>query len=178
LALSREKKEELLQEYSERLGRAQVMIWAQQNGISVQRAEILRHRLRDVGAEAVVVKNTLMRLAMEQADLPVDEEMINGPRLVTFVYDDIAPATKVLTDFARENPEMVVIKTGLIGGRLATAQQVQSLNNLPSYDVLLAQVVGGIQAPISGFVNTLAAVLRGLVNVLDAYREKLEEAEA
>ncbi len=178
MALSREKKTELLQEYSERLGRAQVMIWAQHSGISVQRAETLRHRLRDVGAEAVIVKNTLMRLALEEADLPMDEEMINGPRLVTFVYDDIAPATKVLTDFARENPEMVVIKTGLIGGQLATAQQVQSLNDLPSYDVLLAQVVGGIQAPISGFVNTLAAVLRGLVNVLDAYRSKLEEAEA
>ncbi|MBC7237294.1 MAG: 50S ribosomal protein L10, partial [Chloroflexi bacterium] len=157
MALSRETKEALLQEYSERLGRAQVMIWAQYGGLSVKQAEALRRRLREVGAETMVVKNTLMELALKQANLPATEELVNGPRMVTFIYNnEIASATKALVDFIRENGELMSIRGGIVGGRLATPEQVQSLTNLPSYEVLLAQVVGGIQAPISGLVNTLA----------------------
>jgi len=178
LALSRQKKEQLVKEYGERLARAQVAIWAHYQGLTVAQATDLRRQLREAGAEAVVVKNTLIRRALEEADLPVSDEMRKGPCLVTFIYDDVAPAAKVVADFARQNEEILQIIGGLIGGQLATVEQIQSLTTLPSREVLLAQVVGGIQAPISGFVGTLAAIMRGLLNVLDARARQLEGSEA
>ena len=178
MALSREKKEQRLQEYAERLGRAQVMIWSSYLGLTVAGSTILRRQLRAAGAEVIVVKNTLMRAALEQAGLPLGENFMGGPRMVTFVYDEIAPAAKVLVSFARENDDIFQVEGGLIGGKLAGVEQIRSLTALPSRDALLAQVVGGIQAPISGLVGTLAAMIRGLVNVLNARSQQLESAES
>ena len=191
MALTRAQKEALVQGYSERLGRSQVLIWARYQNLTVELGEALRKRLRDANAEAVIVKNTLMRLALEQAELPVIEDMTTGPQIITFVYDDIAPAAKALFDFVGENREVLEIKTGIVGDALADAAQIRSLVDLPSRDMLIAMAVGGIRAPLAGLVNTLSAAnpvkglynvlsgtLNGLVNVLEAHRKNLEEAQA
>jgi len=174
LALTRGKKEELVREYGERLARAQVVVWTKFQGLTVPQMEELRGRLRSVGGEVIVVKNTLMRLALEQVKLPTDSEMMSGPCAVVFAYDDAGAATKAVTDFARANQGVLQIKGGLVGGKVVPAKQIRILSNLPSREVLLAQAIAGIQAPISGFVSTLAAIIRGLCNVLDARREQLE----
>ncbi len=175
MAITRSKKQELLDSYSERLGRASVMIWTENKGISVPRIQALRSELRQTSAEAVVVKNTLMRLALEKAGLPYDEEMMSGASIVTFIYDDIAPAAKAVSTFASK-ADKLAIKGGLVDGKLIGVDQVDELTRLPSREELLSRVVGGMQAPISGLVGTLAAVVRGVVNVLDARRKQLEEA--
>jgi len=177
LAITRQKKEELLREYGERLGRAQVMIWSRYSGLTVAQVTALRTGLRQAGAEGVVVKNTLIRRALEEAELPIDQAVMDGPCVVTFVYDDIAPAAKVVTDFARANADQFVVQGGIIGDQIATAAQITSLTTLPSREVLLGQVVGGIQAPISGFVNVLAGVIRSFANVLNARKDQLEGSE-
>ncbi len=178
MALTMKKKQELVQEYSERLGRTQVLIWSKYRGLSVAQVQALRGQLRGVGAEAVVVKNTLMGIALDEAHWQRDHDIMSGPSLVTFIYDDIAPATKVLVEFARRNADGLQIAGGLVGGRLATADQVRSLTDMPSREMLLAQVVGGIQAPISAFVGVLAASVRGIMNVLNARAEQLGGDEA
>jgi large subunit ribosomal protein L10 len=174
LALTREQKEEILQGYVQRVARAQVMVWAGSRGLTVKKIQELRRQLRSSGAEAVVVKNTLMRLALERANRPVSAEWMNGPCVVTFLGGDVAAGTKALADFARSNDAMFQLRGGVVGGQLATVEQVISLITLPSREVMLARVLGGLQAPISGLVGTLAAVLRGLVNVLDARAKQLE----
>lgn len=176
MALTREQKEQLVKEYGEKLARSQVAIWANYRGVDVARFGAFRRQLRDAAAEGVVIKNTLMRIALEQAGLPSEVDFMVGPSMVTFVYGDIAAGTKVVADFAREAQEAFQITGGLIGSNVASAEQIRSLTNLPSREVLLAQVVGGIQAPISALVGTLAAVLRGLLNVLNARSEQLEGA--
>ncbi len=175
MALSRQKKEQVLQAYADRLRRSQVMIWANYQGLTMPQISDLRRQLRGASSETVVVKNTLMRLALEQANLPVDSEiMLGGPRVVTFVYDNIADAAKMVTGFARANEAVFQIKGGLVNGQVVGADQVQALTLLPPREVLLARVVGGIQSPLSGLVGTLAAIVRGIVNVLDARRKQLE----
>ncbi len=174
MALTRQEKEQMLQEYSEKLQRAQVLIWADYRGTTVSQVQDLRGQLRPVGAEAMVVKNTLMRLALEQANLPVPSDIMAGPSAVTFVYDDVAAATKVVTGFALVNDRVFHIKGGMAGGKIINAGQVTTLTTLPSREVLLGRVLGGIQAPISGFVGTLAAVMRGFMTVLNARAEQLE----
>jgi len=176
LARTREKKERLVNEYGERVARAQVMIWAQYRGIRVSQMEQLRGRLRGVGAEMVVIKNTLMRVALEQANLPRDPEVMGGPCAVTFAYDDVGAAARAVTDFARANPSMYEIKGGLVAGEVVDSGRIIFLSRLPPRDVLLAQVVGGIQAPISGLVGALAAIIRSLSYVLNARKDQLEAA--
>lgn len=174
MALTRQEKEQMLQEYGERLQRAQVLIWADYRGTTVSQIQDLRGKLRPVGAEAMIVKNTLMRLALEKANLPVPSDTMAGPSAVTFVYDDVTAAAKVVTGFASANDRVFRIKGGMAGGKAIDAAQVSTLTTLPSREVLLGRVLGGIQAPVSGLVGTLAAVLRGLMTVLNARAEQLE----
>lgn len=174
MALTRQEKEQILQSYKDKLRRAQVLIWADYKGTTVQQVQDLRRQLRPLGAEALVVKNTLMRLALEDAKYPVPSEMMAGPSTVAFVYDEVPTATKVVTTFATANERVFHIKGGMAGGKLITTGQVTALTTLPSREVLLARVLGGMQAPISGFVGTLAAVMRGFMNVLNARAEQLE----
>ena len=178
MALTFQQKEQLVKEYGERLGKAQVVVWANYSGLSVAQLMPLRRQLQDSGAETIVVKNTLMRIALEQAGIEVGPELSNGPCLVSFVYEDIAPATKSVVDFARLNADAYQIIGGLVGSKPATVAQISGLRMLPSREVLLGQVVGGFQAPISGFVIVLSGVLRSLLNVLNARSEQLESAPA
>ncbi len=178
MALNREQKAQLIQEYGDRLGRAQVAIWARYGGVSVGQLTQLRRLAQNAGAEVVVVKNTLIRRALEESGLPYDPEVMTGPCLVTFAYDDIAQAAKVMTDFVRTSQERVRIVGGIVGGRLVDAQQVQALTELPSREVLIARVLGGVQAPISGLVGVLSSVLRGVINVVNARVQQLEGSEA
>lgn len=176
LALSRTQKERIVKEYGERLARAQVLIWSRYERVKFPEFQNLRATLRNADAETVVVTNTLMSRALQEAGLPVTDEFANGPNLVTFVYGDIAPAAKAMIDFTRDKPDRLQVVGGLVGGKVVNSDGVQALTELPSREVLLARVVGGIQAPISGLVGTLGAMLRGVVNVLDAHRKQLEGA--
>lgn len=174
MALTRGQKEELIQRYSERLERAPVMIWSNFRGITVAQISELRRQLRGSGAELMVVKNTLMQLALKGTNLPWDPDVMGGPSAVTFVYDEVAPAATAVTAFARAHEGLFQVKGGLLGGKIAAAPQIQSLTTLPSREVLLAQVVGGVQAPITGLVSTLAAMMRAVLNVLNARAQQLE----
>ena len=178
MALSREKKTELIESYGEKMARAQVMIWTEQKGLTVDESTDLRGRVRDAGGNVVVVKNTLLREAMKSADLTIEDVFIEGPNMVTFVYDDIAPVAKAVVDFVGEHQNQMQLKGGLIEGKVAGVDQVRSLTDLPSREMLLSRMVGGFQAPISGLVNGLAGIMRGFVTVLDARRQQLEEGEA
>lgn len=176
MALSRQEKEQILQEYGEKLDRAQVAIWSSYRALTMLQITALRRQLRETGAEAVVVKNTLIQRALGESHLPTDDAMMSGPSVVTFVYDDLAATTRIINNFSRANEAFFQIKGGLVGTRLVGPDQVRALADLPSREVLLGRVVGGIQAPISGFVTVLSGVMRGLMNVLNARSEQLEGA--
>lgn len=176
MALTRKQKQEQIEEYAQRLSRAQVLVWAHYKGITVAQISALRRQLRETGAEAVVVKNTLMGLALEQAGLPTQKPLMAGPCVVTFVYDDIPASTKAVLDFSRLNENVFQVAGGIVGGKLASVEDLRALVTLPSREVMLGRVVGGIQAPISGFVGALAAIMRGVLNVLDARAKQLEGA--
>ena len=175
MALSREQKERIVEGYGERLGRSQVLIWSRFAGLTVDLFFELRAKVRESGSESVVIKTPLMRIALEQADIPVEPAFMNGPSVVTFVYDDIASVARAVVSFAREYTDEFQITGGHVGAKPVRAAQIGTLTTLPSREVLLAQVVGGIQAPLGGLVHTLAAVLRGLLNVLNAHAEQVEK---
>lgn len=171
---NRQQKEQMFGEYQDRVGRAQAIVWSKYQSLTVAQAQELRAQLRPLGAELAVVKNTVLHKALTDAKLPYDEALMTGPSVVTFIYGDIAGATKVIADYARTHEAVFQMKGGVLGSSVLDAKQVAALVDLPSREALLSRVVGTMQAPITGLVTALAGVMRGLVNVLDARAKQIE----
>ncbi|MHB9033699.1 MAG: 50S ribosomal protein L10 [Anaerolineae bacterium] len=174
MAITHEQKSSILASYEAKLAKTQLLVWANYKGLTVAQIQDLRKRLRPSGSEALVVKNSLMRKALEEMHMAYDHAMMSGPAVVTFVNGEIPAVIKILNDFARERDVAFVLQGGLLSGNVISLNQVKELVNMPSREVMLARVVGSIQAPISGFVSVLAGVLRGLPNVLTARGKQLE----
>lgn len=177
MPVSREEKEQQVARLTEQFSSSEVIVWADYRGLTMPRLTELRRALRPHQAEFHIVKNTLAELALQRAGLPVSEEMLSGPTAMSVLSGDIAAAARALTEFAAANRELV-IKGGQARQRLLSAEEVSNLAALPSREVLLGQVLGGLNAPVAGLVNVLAGTVRSLLNVLQAQARKLEAAGA
>lgn len=138
-------------------------------GLTVAEITDLRRRLREQSAEYHVVKNTLFRRAVSDPE-PL-APYLEGPTAVAFALEDPVGPTKVLIDFIREKRK-VALKAGYIDGRVFNEQQLNELSKLPPKPILLGQVVGAIQSPISGLVFTLQGVISNFVYTLQAIADK------
>lgn len=173
MAISREQKTERVQEYLEHLRKSQGIILTDYRGLQVAEIEGLRRSLRGAEATYQVVKNRLLLLALQQMGMTMPREWLEGPVAVAFCHGEVPLAAKVLQDFAKGN-EKFAIKGGLLGKTPITPAQVIALANLPPRDVVLAQVLGAINAPASQVVGVVASGIRQVLNVLQAYVDKLE----
>jgi large subunit ribosomal protein L10 len=175
--ISRSEKEAIIQDLKQRFENSKVAIFADYKGLNVSQATKLRRRLREADCEFKVAKNTLTNLVVKQLDLDGLSQYLEGPVGIAFGNDPVAPA-KVLSDFIKETKKMK-IKVGVLDGQIIDAMGVKSLADLPSREVLLARVLGGMQAPLYGFANVMQGTLRGFVYALEAVRkQRAGEAEA
>lgn len=143
-------------------------------GFTVAEKAELTRRLREVGAEYHVVKNTLFRRAYgSRGEDP--GKLLEGPTAVAFALDDPVRPAKVLLEFIREKRKGA-IKGGIVDGRLFDTPAIEKLSELPPKDVLLAQVVGAVQGPLAGLVFTLQGVLGNLVRTLQAIHDQKASA--
>jgi large subunit ribosomal protein L10 len=172
-----EKKQELVKSYAEKFSRSQAAILTNYSGLSVIELNRLRNKMRETGSGYHVVKNRLVKLALREAGLPVPEELLRGPTAIGFCYEDMVAPAKVLTEYAKES-RILTIKGGILGEKVIDVQVISSLADLPPRDVLLAQLLSGVQSPIAGLVNVLSGTLRGLVTVLKARADQLEVGNA
>ncbi|MGQ9557166.1 MAG: 50S ribosomal protein L10 [Desulfurispora sp.] len=168
---TREQKQVSLQELKEKFGTSQVAVMANYRGLNVAAMTRLRVRLRERGAELKVVKNTLALKAAREHGIEGLEELLTGPTAIAFSGEDLVAPAKVMLEFARES-KIMEVKGGLLEGKVIDAQGVKSLADLPPREVLLAQVLGGMQAPMYGFAGALQGLLRNLVYVLEAIRKR------
>lgn len=164
-------KAKILAETNEKFARSQAVFVIGYSGITVQNLEQIRKGLRNAQSEMKVVKNTLMRLTLSQMNTAYDEKLLKGQNAFVFSYLDPVQTAKVLNDFNKKFPQLEA-RGGWLGRKLIGASEVKKLAELPSREQLLAQVVGSIQAPITGLVFVLQGVLRNLVGVLRAIEEK------
>jgi large subunit ribosomal protein L10 len=153
-------------------------VLADYRGLNVSQISELRRQLRPADVELRVVKNTLARLAARAADREMLLPALEGPTAIAFSYGEPATLAKTLMDTIRTQRLTMTVKNGLLGDRLLAPADVTRLAELPSRDVLIAQVVGSVQAPIAGLVNVLAGTLGSLLGVLEARRAQLEEGGA
>ncbi|MEK7073213.1 MAG: 50S ribosomal protein L10 [Patescibacteria group bacterium] len=146
------------------------VVFANYEGLKVQEIETLRKACKDQGVYYGVAKKTLLTRAFAEAGVAMDPATIDGNfATVIGLTDEVAPA-KVLAAFAKDH-EALVIKGGILEGKLIDVAMVKTLSKLPSRTELLGRLVGTLNAPVSGFVNVLAGNLRGLVTVLTRIQE-------
>lgn len=175
--MPKESKVAIVQEVKEKLSNAQGAVLTDYRGLNVKQVTELRKRLREAGVEYKVYKNTLTAIAARELGLGDLEQYLVGPTAIAFGYDDPVAPAKILAEFAKEN-EALELKAGLLEGRVIGLDEVKALAALPSREVLLSQVLRGMQAPIAGLVNVLQGNIRNLVYALDAVRQKKAEAGA
>jgi large subunit ribosomal protein L10 len=168
-------KEQQVAAIADQLSRAKVTVLADYRGLSVSEITALRRRLREANAEFHVAKNTLTRRAAERLGCDELVPHLVGPTGLALGYGDEAALAKAMSEFARTS-RILTLKGGLLGNRVLAAEDVGRLADLPSREQLIAQVVGGFQAPIAGLVNVMSGTLRNLVGVLEARRQQLESA--
>lgn len=144
-------------------------------GLDVSQITTLRAKLRDDGSDMQVIKNSLARLAFQDAGITPPEDMLLGPTAVVLLYEDLAGPAKTLKQFIKDTEDLQ-IKGGLMGGDLLTPARVEALADLPTKPELQATFLGVLQAPMRNFVTVTSAPLRNLLTVISAYSQT--EAEA
>jgi large subunit ribosomal protein L10 len=177
LAISREQKEKRVEQFTASFSGAKAIVFTDFRGLKMGELNELRRRLRAIGATFHVTKNTLAVKAMGKLGQSAPEGFLTGPTGVVFLGDEISGGIKVLADYARET-KILTLKGGLVGGQAVSAEQLEPLANLPPREVLLARLVGQMQAPLSRLVTVLNGPMRNLVYVLQARKEQLEKAAA
>jgi len=168
-----EEKKQVVEEIKQKLQNATLVICTDYRGLNVQQITELRNKLRVPGVEYRVLKNTMFRFALQQAGHEDIAAQVTGPNAVIFSNDDPVGPAQTLTEFAKTNKQLE-IKLGMLEGKLLSLEDIKQLAGLPSREVLLGQVVGTMQAPITSFVRVLNANLTGLVRALDGIREQKE----
>jgi large subunit ribosomal protein L10 len=163
----RPEKVAVVAEVRERLEGADAALLTEYRGLNVKALADLRRQLRPAGGEYKVYKNTLVRFAAREMGANDLESLLTGPTAITFVKGDAAAVAKTLRDYARTN-QALVVKGGMLGTKLLTAADVQALAELPSRDVLLAQVAGAFQAPLTKLAGLLQALPRNFAYGLKA----------
>jgi large subunit ribosomal protein L10 len=175
LAITKERKDELVGEYKELLQRSSAIFLTQYGGLSVKELEALRIKIGDAQGQINVTKNTLLRIALEETDRVPPLELLNGQVATSFALGEAPALAKVLVDQARTNDRLKIVGC-MLGNRPLTASEVEALATLPSLDQLRAQILGLINAPAQGIVSAVTNGVRQVVNVLDAYARKDENA--
>ena len=165
--MNRTEKEQVVQELAQRLAETQATFLADYRGINVEQATALRRELTQAGVEYRVVKNNLIKLAAKGTSAEALQDFCAGPTAIALSgADPVAPA-KILSKFAKD-VQTFELKAGVLGGKLLSVADITALADLPSREELLARALSSMNAPVSNFVGTLAAVPRSLVQVLDA----------
>src|SRR5215210_200386 len=172
----KEQKQRVVDQLAQRLRDSDTLMVADYRGLTMPEIDELRGRLLEAGARFAVVKNTLTRRAAEAAGRQEVLDLIDGPTAIAFIdaEGDPAAVAKILNDTAKTN-DVLVIRGGVLAGSIVGDVEIKRLATLPSAEVLRAQLVGAVAAPLTTVVGLFAAPLRDLVAVIDARIRQLEE---
>jgi large subunit ribosomal protein L10 len=170
-------KRQAVAELAEMLRSSSAMAVADYRGLKVSEMQTVRRTLRDAGVQLHVAKNRLLKIAADEADRTELKPMLTGPTALATIDGDEAAMAKALADAFRPYSRVVTIRGGMLGSAAIDASQLTRLATLPSRDVLLAKIAGGMAAPMTGMAGVLSANLRNLVGVLSALADKKQQAE-
>ena len=171
MAITIERKREILSEYAEWLEKSRALILAEYKGLPMADMDILRSRARESGGEFHVIKNTLGKLAFREAGMEIPEGFFEGSTAIGFAFEDAPALAKALSEFARTS-DFLKIKGGFLDKKAMSPEDVKALADLPPLPVMRARLLGMIQAPASQLARTLAEPARQIAAVFKAYAER------
>ena len=172
--MKREEKEQLVQVLHDELDKSQAVFVTDYMGLNVEKITKLRRDISGADGSYQVVKNTLLRRASEGTPVVGIGQFFTGPTAIAIAHSDAVAVAKALVNFAKDN-EQLEVQGGILGERPMTAADVQELAKMPPREVLLARMLGSLNAPVSNFVGVLAAIVSQLVYVLKAIENKKRE---
>ena len=164
-------KAKAIESTTERYSRARGVLFTEYRGLKVKELQALRKTLGAKGGDIHVVKNTLFKIAAGDDGNLIPENLNSGPTAVTFIYENEADCAKALVDFAKTHKGLV-IKGGLVGGQVFDEKGVESLSKLPPKEILLAQVIGVIAAPLTELIGVVEAIYADPIRTIYAVADK------
>ena len=176
--MQKEGKAKIISKLQDTLKNCSIGIVTEYRGLKTPDLIDLRKKLKETGAKYEVVKNTLIRRAAEGAGMKQIAEIFDGPIALAYCSKDAPAMARVLSDYIRSTKTTLTIKGGFLDGQLMSAADVSILATLPSREVLLARILGGMQAPIARLLGQFNAPIQGLAGVLQARINQLEKGEA
>lgn len=171
----RPEKEAILREISDAVAASEHILLADYSGMKVKHFSLLRSALKGVDAKALVVKNSLLGVVLQQADRHVPEEALSGKTVMVTGGADVTAVAKTLKTFTKEQ-KLLVVKGGSLNTQVLSEQDIEAMADLPPREVLLAQLVGTVQAPMTQLVGVMHAKVSSLLYVLTAIEEKKKNA--
>jgi large subunit ribosomal protein L10 len=174
--MATEAKAKAVEEFAKVLDGASSVVLTDFTGLDVAAVSALRRKCRAAGVDYQVIKNTLARRVIATSGMETLKPLLAGPNAWAVHKTDQVAAAKVVSEFAKDHAKLQ-IRGGFVDGRLVSVDQLQALAKLPGRDVLLAQVLAGMQAPMASFAGALNAMLRGFATAVDAYAKKRAESE-
>lgn len=177
MAISKAKKQESVAELKEMLTRSKAVILADYRGLTAGQMATVRNKLRSFDSKFIVAKNTLLLRSLREVGMPAPEELLQGPTVISFCFGDFREPARTLMELAKET-DIFRIKGGLLGNSILNAESIRILPTLPTIEVLRAEALGSLQAPVSSFVGVLDNALRGLLYALSAHAEQMGQAAA
>ena len=175
MALSRQKKEQVIARYQKWVEKSQAVVLVEYTGVKMADLDSIRAKLRETGGEFHIVKNTFARKIFEANGVTIPADYLQKSTAFAFAFKDAAATTKALTD-ATVKMEAIKMKGGLLGKQALTVAQVKALAELPPLPVVRAQLLGVLQAPAGKLVRTIAEPARSLAFVLRAYSDQVQAA--
>lgn len=176
--MRKDEKNVVVADLQERLDGASAFYLTDFTGLSVKQITEFRSRLRKQGVEYVVVKNTLAKRALEALELSDVAEFFAGPTGLVIGRSDAVAAAKVLSDFAREHADRPAVKVGVVDRKPFAPAEVKRLADMPPREVLLAQLAGGLQAPMARLAGGMNQLMAGFARAVDQLRQQKEGAAA
>ena len=170
----KEQKAQIIDRLQQLFSKCSIGILTDYRGLSASEMTSLRRKLGESGIEYKVVKNTLARFAAERAGKDDLVSLFEGPVAMTFGYGDITEPARALADYIRTEKSSLSIKGGFFGDRILTSEEVMTLSTLPSREVLLAKILGGMQAPVLTLLSCLTTPVTGFMRVLQTRIQQLE----
>ncbi len=171
MAISKQQKEELVEQYKKWVAESDGLVLTHYHGLSVKAISDLRREIRETGGEFHIIKNTLAKLAFEESGREWKEGVFNGPTALGISYQNPSGLAKVIKDFSKEFGT-IEIKSGYLAERLVTVEEIIALAELPSMEEIRAKLLRTIGAPASKLARVLAEPGRQLAAVLKSYSEK------
>jgi large subunit ribosomal protein L10 len=174
--MATEKKVKIVEELQEALSRSSVGIITDYRGLTTAETNEIRRKVREANGEYRVVKNSLAQIAAKNTGMEHIVDNLKGPVALALGHDEATVLARVLSDYIRTSKSALAIKGGFLPDRALSARDIETLARLPSREILLSQVLSGMQSPIYGLVTVLAGPIRNIMGVLQARIKQMEGA--